>query len=171
MVTFQAPKQPPNKAPAQPNPMSGGLGLMQKPDKKPDPAEQKAVLEMNTIMTHLRILEERYTNLRKKNQLTDENMLEDSRKLSSDIRLIQENLVDFKKELSEIKTKLAMLYEEIGQTAKKSDYKVLSRYLDMWEPMGFVSADEAKKMVEEAINERLTKRYLNNLTNKGIEDA
>ncbi|MBU0756807.1 MAG: hypothetical protein KKF44_01970 [Nanoarchaeota archaeon] len=124
-----------------------------KSSKKPVPISQKVYSDMNEILRRLRILEERYSNLRKKNQLSDQNMLEDTKRLSQEIAVIQSTVNDLKKEVIEVNTKIKLLTEEMSQSVRKADLDLLSKYLDLWQPMNFIRKEEAKRIVEDIIEE------------------
>ncbi len=91
------------------------------------------------IGARLRILEDRYTNLRKKTQLTDQSLLESQKSLSRDLRALTEDVMDVKRGLADLNDKIALLLGELGGAAKKADLIAVERYLDFWEPMEFVT--------------------------------
>ncbi|MFH0875425.1 MAG: hypothetical protein V1859_05790 [archaeon] len=133
-------------------PPAGGLTPAPKPQNF-DAASQKIAGDINEIMRRLRILEERYSNLRKKNQLTDQNMIDDTKKLSDDFRLVNSTINDLKKEIIELNTKIRMLTEEMQQTVDKGEVALLSKYIDLWDPMSFVRRSEAEKMIRDIVEE------------------
>ena len=116
---FDKPNQPPKpNAPShQGHPGPGG---MKKPTpekhKKLNPADAKVTTQINEIMRRLRVLEERYSNLRKKNQLTDQNMLEDIKNVSDEIHVIQSTITELKKDINEVNHKIRLLNDEIAQS-------------------------------------------------------
>ncbi|MBD3203293.1 hypothetical protein GF327_03300 [Candidatus Woesearchaeota archaeon] len=125
-----------------------------------DPASKKLAGNINEIMRRLRILEERYSNLRKKNQLTDQNMLDDSKTISDEIRVLQSIVTDLKKEIQDVNIKISTLNQEISQAALKRDFNRLSRYIDYWQPMDFVNKNEVKKIIEDTLDEIRTNQKL-----------
>ncbi|MBN1501936.1 hypothetical protein JW930_00190 [Candidatus Woesearchaeota archaeon] len=129
----------------------------QQPKTAPD-INIKLSREINEIMRRLRILEERYTNLRKKNQLTDQNMLDTSKKIMEELKISQSTITELKRELQDMNSKITVLAEEIQSCVPKRDFDMVSRYLDFWEPMNFLSREESEKIVQEFM--RNTKTYL-----------
>ena len=83
---------------------------------------------INEILRRLRILEERYSNIRKKIQLTEQNMLDDTKNLSDDINLIKTNIKDIKKEILEVTNKMKILNDEIDSSAQRRELNLLSKY-------------------------------------------
>ena len=135
------------------------------PEKAPPVKHQKAGgtpqninSDLNEIMRRLRVLEERYGNLRKKNQLSDQNMLEDSKKVYDEIRIIESTITELKREVLEVNTKIKMLEEEVSESVQKRDLKMISKYMDFWEPMQFVRREEAERIIEDIIKSSQNKK-------------
>lgn len=109
--------------------------------------------DINSLTRRIRMLEERYYNIRKKTQLTDQNMIEDNKKLITQIQNFSGNLKDLKKKIVEISEKLSMFDEEIKDTAKKSDLAVIDKYLEFWEPINFLTEKEAVLLINDVLDE------------------
>ena len=123
-----------NKQPEQKD--KPGHGLLTHSDKqksqKTDNSQELSTISSNigNLNRRLRVLEERYTNLRKKSQLTDQNMLHIDKKI----------------------------IEEIKTCAKNEDIKVIEKYVNMWEPVKFVTINQLKDVVEKTVASELSKR-------------
>ncbi|MEK6964232.1 MAG: hypothetical protein AABX70_07440 [Nanoarchaeota archaeon] len=100
---------------------------------------------VTALGSRLRILEERYTNLRHKTQVTDQNMIELEKGLKEDVKRMLAGLDDMKRELDEVSRRSLQLAEEMRNTVKQSDFKVLQKYLEFWEPLQFVTREEAQE--------------------------
>ena len=104
---------------------------------------------VNSLAANLRILEERYANLRNRLQNSEQNIISLDRDIRGDIKLLSDEMIDLKRDVSDIKDKLRLIGGEIKNLANKNDFKVVERYIDMWQPMNFVTKNELKKMLEE----------------------
>ena len=51
-----------------------------------------------------------------------------------------------------------MIIKELRLTARKSDIDVMKRYIELWNPVKFVTADYAEKIAREVAEERLAKK-------------
>jgi len=105
--------------------------------------------DMHEIMRRLRLLEERYSGLRKKTQFTEQSMLKDVKELNQDIREINETISDLRNELSDLGEKMTKLTEEIKNAIDKSEFNVLVKYMDYWQPLNFLTKKEADKIISE----------------------
>ncbi len=121
-----------------------------KPKKSPyDSALSSFNEQINVLIRTIRILEERYSNLRKKTQITDQNMLDDVKKINTRIKIIDSEFSEIKKEISNINEKISFLFEQVKNVVKKEDVQVLDRYLNIWDPLRFITFEEARKLIEE----------------------
>ena len=120
-----------------------------KHEKPLDPRVLALTKEISNLSTRLRMLEERYTSLRKKTQLTDQNLIESHKKLSSNIIAANSEVNEFKNELSQLKDETGLIISQLKESATKQEVTILQRYLDLWEPMSFVTRDEVVKMIKE----------------------
>ncbi len=84
----------------------------------------------------------------------EENVLEHSKKLSSEIRLMNDDIGELKKAVSELNEKMHYLAAELQGFASKEDVQTLKKYLDYWEPLRFVTQDQVEKIVNEIIDEK-----------------
>jgi len=126
-----------------------------KHSKGADIAElQKLLSEVSTAM---RILEDRYNNLRKKIQLTDQALLEAERNFSKEKHLLGEELVETKMKLHEFLDDMKIMKGELQSAVKQNDIKILEKYLDMWEPMEFVTRKEVDELLENQFPDKFKK--------------
>ena len=100
------------------------------------------VVKVTDVATRLKILEERYTTLRKKTQLSEQNIIESDKEHLSEMRILNENLLDLKKDLKKVVEKVSMLGDEVSRFAHKTDMITLQKYMDYWQPIDFVTRKE-----------------------------
>lgn len=97
----------------------------------------------------LRILEERYSNIRKKLQLTDQNILESEKGFIKELKIINDDTLKLKKQVNDYYEKIEIFSDEINQAAKKTDVKLIEKYLDLWDPKNFVTRKELKDYLKQ----------------------
>ena len=110
--------------------------------------------DVNTLSRRLRLLEEGFTNLRRFFQVTEENMISKNKHFSAEIKTLTSDITEVRKEIQELKDKLHLVIRELQTVARKEDVKVLEKYINLWNPIKFVSQNE----VEQIINEVLEKK-------------
>ena len=138
---FQKPPEPKKQ---------GGLFKHDKPNVEVNQSSE----ELENTINRLRVLEGRYTNLQSELRVTEENMINRGKRLTKEIKTLTLDITEVRTEINDIKDKVLMIIKELQVFAKREDVKILQKYVEMWEPMNFVTHNE----VEEIIDEKLAKK-------------
>lgn len=126
------------------------------PPPPPAAKKQPVDLEMfgkisknvNSIAANLRIIEERFSTLRNKSQIVEQGMISLEKDLRGDIKSLSEDVIELKHELGDIKDKLRLISAELNNLVKKNEFKVMEHYVDMWQPMNFVTRNELNRIID-----------------------
>jgi predicted nucleic acid-binding Zn-ribbon protein len=110
--------------------------------------------EISTLSRKTRINEERSLNVRKKLQMIEHNMLANQKKIITEFRYLNEEINELKKEISGIKSKISTFAHELSEVAKKEDVSVLERYINIWEPVNFVTRKEVERLINYILEEK-----------------
>ena len=105
--------------------------------------------QITSVAARLKVLEERYTNLSRREQLAEKNVLSFERDIRSEMRVLQGRVVDTRKHLSDVRERLETLQGQVGNAAQKYDVRVLESFLNIVQPLSFVTRAEAKKLLED----------------------
>ena len=123
--------------------------------QQPEPPDLSGMTtDINTLSRRLRLLEEGFTNLRRFLQITEENIIAKNRHYSAEIKTLTSDINETRKEIQELKDKLILIIKELQNVARKEEVKVLEKYINLWNPIKFVTQNE----VEQIINEVLEKK-------------
>ena len=128
--------------------------------KQIPPMEGLTPNQLNELIRRLKILEERYTNLQTRSQLTEQNMLSRNRSFATEIKTIISDIHEIKREVEEIKNRILMIIKELQASARKEELKILERYVNMWEPVKFVTHNEVEEVVKEILAKYAPNRNL-----------
>ena len=129
-------------------------GLFNKKDAKATGIDINQISnELNNISRRLRVLEERYINLRTKTQVTDQNMLLNNKKLITQINMIGDETKEVKREMKEVRDTMKLMIKELRETVKKEEMNTIKKYIDLWDPSNFITRDGVRKMFRELIDE------------------
>ena len=121
-----------------------------KDDKKKelDVISQKIESQVGNVNRRLRILEERYSSLREQIRFTDESFLKGKNKLTSEIKAADKELDELNSQILEMKDKINDLLKELSLCAKEESLKVIQKYIDLWEPVEFITRKEAMDLIK-----------------------
>lgn len=100
------------------------------------------------LSERLRVLEERYIVLRRKGQLSDENLINSEKDIQRTIEKLNRDVADLHRKLAELDEKLDRFLEQVKNTAPRKDVLALRKYVEMWEPLNFLTRDEALRLLE-----------------------
>ncbi|MBI4449017.1 hypothetical protein HY641_03260 [Candidatus Woesearchaeota archaeon] len=114
--------------------------------------------EVNTSSRRLRVLEDRYGNIRDKMQFLEQNQLSQGKSLTTEVRATQAELLEVKRSLRDIDGKITQLAQEVAASSKKEEVLVLKRYIELWQPLNFVTRNQVEKIVKEVVEERLAEK-------------
>ena len=84
--------------------------------------------EYEDSFERVRILESKYNIMRERLLLINQNMIDEYKKLNEDIKIIEDEL----KEL------------------KKDSLKVLEKYINMWNPLNFVTEEDVLNIIKQS---------------------
>ncbi|MGM5484300.1 MAG: hypothetical protein ACQEP1_00305 [Nanobdellota archaeon] len=128
------------------------FGAPKKP-KGPSPEVKKLTSEVGEVGRKVRILEERYSNIRRKSQLTEHNMLTIQKNLNKEVKQVNNEIKEVQKTAKELKEKMDQILREINNFASSDEVKALDAYVNFWNPVEFMTRKEAEKLVRDIIEE------------------
>ena len=129
-----------------------GFGLFKKKEEeKPSEFEPPNIqISVNALDARLKSLEGRSQDLGRRFQLMDNTALQEKKRFSKELKVADEELLELKKVVNEVKTKMDTILSELQTVAHKEDLATLQKYIDLWEPLKFATRKEVEKMIEEA---------------------
>jgi len=108
--------------------------------------------DLSTILSDLnarvRILESKYNTFGERLLVVNQNMIEEYKHMVSDIRAIDSDVRELQREILRLKESMHDIIKELGFFARKDDVKVLEKYINLWNPLKFVTEKEVERIVE-----------------------
>ena len=80
--------------------------------------------------------------LNEKIDLLDHNQIKNTKHVVSDIKSIKEDIMNLKHDVSQIKSFNIKLTKQLKLMSSKDEVKRLEKYIDLWNPMDFVTREE-----------------------------
>ena len=147
------------KKEGQPAPAKKGIGgLFAKKTQEVGPNISDVLEQVNSVSRRLRIIESRYTDLNRKTQVTEKNMLNERKRFITEIKTINSDVLELKRSLNEVMFKMEIVVSELSNFAGKEDLASLKKYIELWEPVKFVTRNEVEKIIEEKLEEKKIKK-------------
>lgn len=114
--------------------------------------------QLRDVSRRLRTLEERALSLRKTIQIHEQDVLGKHKKVTMELKSLADDLVATRKDMKNIQEKLMLLVGELQQFARKDDVLVLKKYINLWEPIQFVTRNEVQRLVDAAVTKALAEQ-------------
>jgi len=134
------------------------VGLLGKKDSQPGSMPMEELQRgLRDISRRLRVLEERYSSVRRSLQVNEQNMLKESKKNITEIKAFSSEISEVKKDIRTIGEELKQIIRELKQTVKKDEARVLERYVSLWQPMNYVTHTEMDKRIKDIVRDELSK--------------
>jgi hypothetical protein len=111
--------------------------------------------DMTRLASRLKISEERYGELRKKLLLIEQNMLSHHKKAMEEIKVLNSEMTDVNNKIQMVEEKILLVIKELKLTAKREDIDVMKKYVELWNPMRFVTRETVENIVKETIDQEL----------------
>ncbi|MBS3096554.1 hypothetical protein J4480_03885 [Candidatus Woesearchaeota archaeon] len=145
---------------------------MQEPTLPPPPKKREGILkfghgqqpeapdfsgmtsDISTLGRRLRLLEEGFTNIRRFFQVTEENVIAKNKHFSAEIKTLASDIMEIRKEIHELREKLLLVIKELQTTARKEEVKVLEKYINLWNPVKFVTQNEVESIISEVLGKK-----------------
>ena len=106
---------------------------------------------LNEVITRLRTLESKYTTITEKTLMINKNMIDEYKTLSRHIKLIESDMKDIKLEIAKLKEIIKDIAKELDGYARKENVKVLEKYINLIDPLKFITEDDVKRIAKEVI--------------------
>ena len=106
------------------------------------------------ITSRVRTLEGKYNLLRDRVLIINNNMIEEYKKLLAELKGVNNNIKEIKGDIFKLKETIRHLVKETELYAKKEDVQFLEKYINLWNPMKFVTEEDVEKIIERHIQEK-----------------
>lgn len=121
----------------------------------PKPSEGPPQVDTaNVLQSRLRIAEQRYSELRKKVLLIEQNMLSNHRKAMNEIKSLRSDVTSIRHSIQSVEDKIITIIKELKLTARKEDIQVMKRYIELWNPVTFVTRDAVDRIIDEKLGKK-----------------
>jgi len=100
------------------------------------------------ILSRIRSLEGKYNLLRDRALIINNNLIMQYQKTTAEMQAIEGDIKEIKHTVFQIKETLKHVVSEMEHFARVEDLKVLEKYINLCNPMKFVTEEDVKKIIE-----------------------
>ena len=106
-----------------------------------------------TVVERQKDLESSVDLLGEKLELVDHNSVKNFKKIFNDMKSIRDDLRDLKTDLTSLKDYNVKITKQLKIMTTKDEVMKLEKYIDLWNPMDFMTRQEVEEMNKKTINE------------------
>jgi signal transduction protein with GAF and PtsI domain len=114
--------------------------------------------DLNYILSDLNIrtrtLEGKYNILGERLLVVNQNMIEEYKKIIKEAKTHEDDIIELKKEIENLKEILKQILKEIDSFAKKENIKVLEKYINLWNHLKFVTEQEVEELIKKQLEQK-----------------
>jgi hypothetical protein len=111
------------------------------------PSVSDILEQVNEMGVRLSIIEDRSSNLSGRMQVTDSSLLKLRKRIEDEIRMLNSEVVEIRRSITELTNKVDLIIKELKTRAGKEDIETIRKYVEMWEPLNFVTREEVEKLI------------------------
>ncbi|MBM3199607.1 hypothetical protein FJZ53_01630 [Candidatus Woesearchaeota archaeon] len=130
---------------------------------------QDLAFVLNDLNARIRVLENKYSLFGERLLIVNQNMIEEYKKLMRNIKGIEEDLKEIKSDLHNVKEIVNGITKEMSIFARKDSLQVLEKYINLWNPMNFVTDKDVNNLIQHSEYVVLKEDLLNILNSQKRE--
>jgi methyl-accepting chemotaxis protein len=92
--------------------------------------------------------------VRRNIQVNEQNMIGLSKSISTEVRTASQEITELKQEMHDLREEMRLMINELKQTVKKDELKTIERYMQLWEPLNFVSHEEMQRYIDQVLENK-----------------
>jgi len=121
-------------------------GLVSKPS--PTAGVEEVIKRFVTSLTsRIKIVEERVENMRERIELVEHSSVERHKVSVKAVKEIRDHMRTLRGDVEETKSLIERVAKRLDAFASDEEVKVLKRYVELWQPMNYVTRSEVKSIV------------------------
>ena len=109
---------------------------------------------LNEVISRVRGLDSKQTLMSERVLVINKNMIIEYKQLTQQLHIMNSELRDIKIEMLRVKEAMQDMIKETKQFARKDKLKLLEKYVDLWNPMRFVTEEDVKNIVRDEVGKR-----------------
>lgn len=119
-------------------------------NKKPeDAAIQATSLKTSDLSRKLRMMEDRYSRIKKKTEFNESSLIDTEKEFSKELKILVDDINSLKQEFLDLNENIDILKEELSTAVSRHEFRSLQKYVDYWDPFTFLTEKDLEKYIKE----------------------
>jgi len=99
----------------------------------------------------IKVIEERISNLDRKTELIENNILSVNKRQNVELKTVNSKLMELEKDIGLVKRRIVEMATDLKNFARREEFDTIKKYIDLWQPLSFVSREELDSLIEEKL--------------------
>jgi histidyl-tRNA synthetase len=117
-------------------------------DKKSAQAAQEGSFDQAKLFLWVKGLETKINNLTREVDSIKNDFIRKTNDLKTEFKTLNSDLLEFKHDHEKTIEKMDLIVKELKQTAGREEVQTLKKYLELWNPMNFVSQRDLERTLD-----------------------
>ncbi|MBI4980138.1 hypothetical protein HZC30_01105 [Candidatus Woesearchaeota archaeon] len=114
-------------------------------------AEPQGGMDPAKLYVWVKALESKVNNMLREMDLLKNNLVKKNDEMKKELKAMNDELMEMKSEQQKMSQNMDLIIKELKQTAGIEEVAVLKKYMDLWNPLNFVTQRDLERAVEAKI--------------------
>ena len=115
------------------------------------PGQQPAAFDNAKLYMWVKGLETKVNNLLREVNVLKNDFMKKQSDIKTEVKALNEEIIDQKREQERFQQKMDMIIKELKRTAGIEEVMTLKKYIELWNPMNFVTQRDLDRVIESKI--------------------
>ncbi|PIZ51879.1 hypothetical protein COY27_02230 [Candidatus Woesearchaeota archaeon CG_4_10_14_0_2_um_filter_33_13] len=105
-------------------------------------------LDSAKLYLWVKSLEGKVNNLTREFDSVKNDFIKKNNEIRKEVKTLNDDLIEFKHQHEKTLEKMDLIIKELGQTAGIEELNTLKKYMDLWNPLNFVTQRDIERIIE-----------------------
>ncbi|MBI2666798.1 hypothetical protein HYX13_04255 [Candidatus Woesearchaeota archaeon] len=136
----------------------------------PAPPQPEQPVDLAKLYVWIKGVESKVNTLVREVEVVKNDLMKKQQEIKKDSKTLGEELLDLRREQEKSLQKMDLVIKELKKTAGAEEVITLKKYLDLWNPLHFVTQRDVERLVEQKLQQKLSEEEkLQSLAEEEVE--
>ncbi len=111
-------------------------------------AQEPMGMDPSKIYIWVKGLESKVNNLTRETDVLKNDSIRKTNELRKDLKAVNDDLLELRREVEKVQEKMDLIIRELQKTAGREEVLVLKKYLELWNPLSFVTQKDLDRAID-----------------------
>ena len=121
----------------------------------PAPPQPEQPVDLAKLYVWIKGVESKVNTLIREVEVVKNDLVKKQQELKKDTKSVSEEVLEIRREQEKSLQKMDLVIKELKKTAGAEEVISLKKYLDLWNPLNFVTQRDLERVIEQKLQQRL----------------